>query len=123
MSIPLTIGDVAKKLGCRAWQVRRLYERGILPPADRLGVYRVFHERDLPRIASALREMGYLSSFEKGHPMKRHAYVPMAIPSPVSTTEGVRRAREAQRLFEIHVEAIVRKDANGIAKSRTALIQ
>ena len=31
----LTIGDVARRFACQPWQVRRLFERGLLPPAAR----------------------------------------------------------------------------------------
>jgi DNA-binding transcriptional MerR regulator len=56
----LTIGAVARRLGCQAWHVRRLFERGLLPPAPRLGVYRVVPVADLPRVEQALRGAGYL---------------------------------------------------------------
>jgi DNA-binding transcriptional MerR regulator len=56
----LTIGTVARRLGCQAWQVRRLFERGLLPPAARVGLYRVVAESDLPAVEQALREAGYL---------------------------------------------------------------
>jgi DNA-binding transcriptional MerR regulator len=61
MSTPFTIGTVAHRFGVAAWQVRRLYERGILPPAARVGAYRVVDPADLPKIEAALRETGYLS--------------------------------------------------------------
>jgi DNA-binding transcriptional MerR regulator len=56
----MTMGDVAKQLGCQAWQVRRLYERNLLPPAPRVGAYRVVPVQDLPRVEKALRTAGYL---------------------------------------------------------------
>jgi hypothetical protein len=59
---PLTIGAVANHFGCRPWQVRRLFERGILPAAERVGVYRVINPAELPVIEAALRECGYLPS-------------------------------------------------------------
>ena len=37
----LTVGAVARRFGVPAWQIRRLFERGLLPPAARLGAYRV----------------------------------------------------------------------------------
>jgi hypothetical protein len=61
-SFPLTIGDVAGLFGVRPWQVRRLYERGLLSPAARVGMYRVIHQEDLPSVESALRTAGYLST-------------------------------------------------------------
>jgi len=60
MKTPLTIGAVADQFDVPAWQVRRLYERGLLPPADRLGPYRVIDHADLPKIEAALRKAGYL---------------------------------------------------------------
>jgi DNA-binding transcriptional MerR regulator len=56
----LTLGDVAARCGVAVWQVRRLYERGILPPAMRLSRYRVVNPDDLPAIEAALRQVGYL---------------------------------------------------------------
>jgi hypothetical protein len=56
----LTVGAVAKHFGCCPWQVRRLFERRILPPATRMGAYRVVPSRDLPAIRRALQEAGYL---------------------------------------------------------------
>jgi DNA-binding transcriptional MerR regulator len=56
----LTIGAVARLLGCRPWQLRRLYERGLLPPAPRVGAYRVIPRRELPKVEAALRQAGYL---------------------------------------------------------------
>ncbi len=56
----LTIGDAARHFGCSAWQVRRLFERGLLPPAPRIGAYRVIAAADLPRVEEALRAAGYL---------------------------------------------------------------
>jgi DNA-binding transcriptional MerR regulator len=57
----LTIGDAARRLGVPHWKVRRLFERGLLAPAMRVGAYRVVAESDLPRIATALIRAGYLS--------------------------------------------------------------
>jgi DNA-binding transcriptional MerR regulator len=66
-SVPLTIGDVARRLGCQGWQVRRLFQRGLLPEAARVGAYRVVSERDLPLVEKALREAGYLPPGEVQH--------------------------------------------------------
>jgi DNA-binding transcriptional MerR regulator len=55
-----TLGDVARHFGVEVWQVRRLYERGILPPAARVGLYRVVTTDDLPIVERALRSAGYL---------------------------------------------------------------
>lgn len=43
------------------WQVRRLFERQILPPAKRLAGKRVFDESDVDEIASACIARGWLS--------------------------------------------------------------
>jgi DNA-binding transcriptional MerR regulator len=59
MSI-LTMGDVATRFGVQVWQVRRLFERGLLPPAARVGAYRVVAADDLPAVEQALRTAGYL---------------------------------------------------------------
>ncbi len=58
--VVMTLGDVARRLGCHVWQVRRLYERSLLPEPPRVGSYRVVHGPDLPRVAEALRAAGYL---------------------------------------------------------------
>jgi DNA-binding transcriptional MerR regulator len=66
MSAPthLTLGSVAQRCGCKAWQVRRLFERGLLPPAPRIGSYRVVAVEDLPKVELALRKAGYLKEEE-----------------------------------------------------------
>jgi DNA-binding transcriptional MerR regulator len=60
----LTIGDAARHFGCEGWQVRRCFERGLLPPAARLGAYRIIDARDLPKVEAALRGAGYLPMLE-----------------------------------------------------------
>jgi DNA-binding transcriptional MerR regulator len=59
-----TVGQVARHHGCQPWQVRRLFERGLLPPATRVGPYRVVSEADLPAVGDALRAAGYLPEKE-----------------------------------------------------------
>jgi hypothetical protein len=56
----LTVGAVARRFNCQAWQIRRLFERGLLPQAPRVGAYRVIAIADLPRVKQALRSAGYL---------------------------------------------------------------
>jgi DNA-binding transcriptional MerR regulator len=63
----LTLGAVAKHFGCRPWQVRRLFESGILSEPQRLGAYRVFYPEQLPAIELALRQRGYLPAQEAAH--------------------------------------------------------
>jgi hypothetical protein len=55
-----TLGAVAKLYGVRVWQVRRLYERRLLPEPGRVGAYRVVTSDELPKIEAALRAAGYL---------------------------------------------------------------
>ncbi len=57
----LTTGDVARHFGVPRWAVRRLYESGQLPPAERLGRYRVIRKIDLPTIEAALVAAGHLA--------------------------------------------------------------
>ena len=56
----LTTSDVARRLGCRAWQVGRLFERGILPDPPRIGNFRVVPVEDLEKVKAALQTCGYL---------------------------------------------------------------
>lgn len=56
----LPLGAVASRFGVPVWKVRRLYERGLLPPAERVGNFRVVRLSDLPVIELALRRAGYL---------------------------------------------------------------
>jgi DNA-binding transcriptional MerR regulator len=62
MTTPLTIGDVARLFDVAPWQVRRLFERALVPQARRVGAYRIIDPADLPTIEGALREAGYLSN-------------------------------------------------------------
>jgi DNA-binding transcriptional MerR regulator len=57
----LTVGAVALRYGVPEWQIRRLFERGLLPPAPRVGPYRVIAITDLPKVEEALRAAGYLT--------------------------------------------------------------
>ncbi len=57
---PMTLGAVARHFKCRTWQIRRLFERNLLPPAARVGTYRVIAAIDLPLVEKALRVAGYL---------------------------------------------------------------
>ena len=56
----LTIGEVARRLGCDSWHVRRVYERGLMPPAQRVGRHRAVPLGDLPAMKKALLAAGYL---------------------------------------------------------------
>lgn len=57
---PMTIGELARRLGIPVWKVRRLYERGLLPEPARIGIYRMVSVRDIPTIKEKLRVAGYL---------------------------------------------------------------
>jgi DNA-binding transcriptional MerR regulator len=61
----LTIGALARHFNCPAWQVRRLFERGFLPPATRVCPYRVVSASDLPTVKLALQDAGYLHAKEE----------------------------------------------------------
>ena len=56
----LTLGPASRLLGCHTWQLRRLFERGLLPEPPRVGAYRVIAVEDLPKVEEALRRAGYL---------------------------------------------------------------
>ncbi len=58
----MTTGDAAQELGCREWQVSRLFERGLLPEPRRVGGKRVLTRADLASIKAALTRAGYLRS-------------------------------------------------------------
>ena len=57
----LTMGEVALHFRVPVWQVRRLFERQLLPDAPRVGPYRVVKAEDLPEVKAALRRAGYLT--------------------------------------------------------------
>jgi hypothetical protein len=56
----LTVGAVAGHFSVPPWKVRRVFERGLLDPAPRVGAYRVILLGELPRVEIALRAAGYL---------------------------------------------------------------
>jgi hypothetical protein len=57
---PLTTAKAAQHFGVQTWQVRRIYEAGLLPPPDRAGAYRLIKPAELPALEEALRRRGYL---------------------------------------------------------------
>jgi hypothetical protein len=67
----LSIGAVARHFGCAAWQVRRLFERDLLPAAPRIGRYRVVATSDLPLVQQALHQAGYLPGLPTTRPAPR----------------------------------------------------
>jgi hypothetical protein len=56
----LTLGQVARRLGVETWKVQAMLRRGLGPTPYKIGPYRCLHERDLPRLADAMRAVGYL---------------------------------------------------------------
>jgi hypothetical protein len=56
----LTLGQVGEIFGLPTWKIRRLYERGLLPAASRVGNYRVVNESDLASIESVIKSEGYV---------------------------------------------------------------
>jgi hypothetical protein len=56
----LTLGDVARRHGLPTWKVRRVFERKFLAEPKRVGNYRVVRVGELPALAEALRQAGYL---------------------------------------------------------------
>jgi hypothetical protein len=58
----LTMGVIAGRYGVKQWQVRRLFERNLLPEPMRVGAYRVIRIEDLPAVEQALRAAGYIKS-------------------------------------------------------------
>jgi DNA-binding transcriptional MerR regulator len=61
---PMTTTAAAKHFGVKPWQVRRVYESGLVPPPARAGTYRLIGRADLPRVEEALRLAGYLPAAE-----------------------------------------------------------
>ena len=58
----LTLGALAKRYpGLQVWQIRRLYERGILPEPPRVAGLRIIPIEDVAKTVAALQRAGYLS--------------------------------------------------------------
>jgi hypothetical protein len=56
----LSLGDVARVLGCQLWQVGRIFDRGYLPQPPKIGKNRVVTREYLPEIKEALVKAGFL---------------------------------------------------------------
>ncbi len=56
----LTLGEVARLFNCQLWQVRRVYERGLLPDALRVGKQRVVPKKDLPKLRKVMVAERYI---------------------------------------------------------------
>lgn len=56
----LTVGEVAELFpGLQSWQVRRIYERKLLPEPPRLGSTRAIPRADIPKVIDALKAAGF----------------------------------------------------------------
>jgi excisionase family DNA binding protein len=53
-------GEVSKILGIRSLHVSRIYERGFMPPATRVGPHRIIPAADLDALREAAKAAGYL---------------------------------------------------------------
>jgi hypothetical protein len=76
----MSTGELARHFGCAAWQVRRLYERGLLPPAQRIGRYRYVAVADLPAVGAALARAGYTPHHPTDNPPGPFKCVPGPAP-------------------------------------------
>jgi hypothetical protein len=56
----LTLGQAAKQIGCKRWQLQRAFDRELLPDPQRIGLFRVVAAEELPQIKLALQQCGYL---------------------------------------------------------------
>jgi len=56
----LTVSEAGERLGLRAIEVTRTYERGFMPPAKRLGRIRMVPAGDLEALREAAKKAGYL---------------------------------------------------------------
>jgi len=56
--------DIAGLLGCKQWQVRRLFENGTIDNVPRIGQHRAIPASLLPAIIDGLRERGWLPTVE-----------------------------------------------------------
>ena len=58
MSATYTTGDLAQHFGVPSWRVLAAIRRGFLGEPERVGIYRVWTEEDLPRVREALVKAG-----------------------------------------------------------------
>jgi hypothetical protein len=58
---PWPLGPVARHFGVPTWQLRRCYERELLPPARRVGPYRTVTREELPAVREVLARAGHLA--------------------------------------------------------------
>lgn len=65
VEFPATTGSLARGIGHPAWQVARMYERGMVTERGRVGGYRIILEEDVPAILSAMVAAGYMAAAER----------------------------------------------------------
>jgi hypothetical protein len=56
----LTISEASLSIGIEPWQLRRLYNRQLVPEPARYGNNRVVKPDDLPGLRRAAKSVGYL---------------------------------------------------------------
>jgi len=56
-----TTGALSKHFGVPVWQILQTIKRGFLAEPERVSIYRVWLESDLPVIRAALVKAGYLA--------------------------------------------------------------
>lgn len=64
MQVVLTTREVAEITSVKEWQVRRLYEEGILPDPGRFAGKRAIPRTDIPKIVLLLEKRGWLPKQE-----------------------------------------------------------
>lgn len=62
MAILLSTREVAEIAGVKTWQVRRLYEDGMLPEPGRFAGKRAISKTDIPQIVLLLEKRGWLKA-------------------------------------------------------------
>jgi hypothetical protein len=63
---PIGLTEAAQRLHVQSWQIGRALDKGLLQPRGRVGKAYYIFPTDLPAIAAALRELGYLESTKVG---------------------------------------------------------
>jgi hypothetical protein len=58
---PLTLGQIANRLGCQLWHVQRVFDRGLVNEAPRVGRQRVVYPDQIPAVRQALTDAGFLN--------------------------------------------------------------
>jgi len=64
MQTVFSTSDIAALLGCKPWQVRRVFENGAIDSVPRIGRHRAIPASLLPAIIDALRDRDWLPAVE-----------------------------------------------------------